>query len=144
VCRYCTLCDEKQLSLIGSRHGRKITHQKTFKFTVLVVRSGSEAEVASRDSDVRYAPERWGNRPASLWIAEDFRSLQADGETRSVFTCPLPGVHSTGEAPLGPFRAFVGVCGCYFSVEHEAERRPSDVSSVVFLIAVNACRLLFC
>ncbi len=31
-------------------------------------------------------PDRWGNRPASLWIAEDFlgAALQADGETRSV------------------------------------------------------------
>src|SRR4051794_6814490 len=30
-------------------------------------------------------PKRWGNRPASLWIAEDFGCCaQADGETRSV------------------------------------------------------------
>src|SRR5262247_3831308 len=35
----------------------------------------------------RFTRERWGNRPASLWIAEDLgAALQADGETRSVVT----------------------------------------------------------
>src|SRR5262249_30104420 len=31
-------------------------------------------------------PERWGNRPTSLWIAEELgAALQADGETRSAY-----------------------------------------------------------
>src|SRR6516225_485861 len=35
-------------------------------------------------SHVRFTPNRWGNRPAFLWIAEDLgAALQADGETRS-------------------------------------------------------------
>src|SRR3954471_13308064 len=43
-------------------------------------------DLASR-IHVRNDAERWGNRPASLWIAEDFGCCaQADGETRSVVT----------------------------------------------------------
>jgi hypothetical protein len=33
---------------------------------------GSQATDLRWSRDVRYAPERWGNRPGSLWIAEDF------------------------------------------------------------------------
>jgi hypothetical protein len=31
-----------------------------------------EADMARSNRDVRITPERWGNRPANLWIAEDF------------------------------------------------------------------------
>src|SRR5262245_245404 len=30
------------------------------------------ANIARHQANVRFTPERWGNRPASLWIAEEF------------------------------------------------------------------------
>src|ERR1700751_2074093 len=49
---------------------------------------GETEKNSTRANLFRFDPERWGNRPASLWIAEDFWVLgfQADGETRSVVT----------------------------------------------------------
>jgi hypothetical protein len=32
----------------------------------------SLADIARYPADVRFTPERWGNRPALLWIGEDF------------------------------------------------------------------------
>src|SRR5262245_60879064 len=51
------------------------------------VRCGSDSDLNPYLRHDRFTPERWGNRPASLWIAEDLgAALQADGETRSVVT----------------------------------------------------------
>ena len=38
----------------------------------LNVRFGSKADICSAKRHVRFTPNRWGNRPALLWIAEDF------------------------------------------------------------------------
>ena len=62
---------------------------------------GSKADMATLIGYVRYTPNRWGNRPAALWIAEDLgAALQADGETRSAGERPQA---SEGEAQHGLF-----------------------------------------
>src|SRR5262249_31617824 len=33
---------------------------------------GSLADISQCNRNVRFTPERWGNRPAMLWVAEDF------------------------------------------------------------------------
>jgi hypothetical protein len=35
------------------------------------VRDGSKTEIAPRSPDFRSSPNRWGNRPALLWISEE-------------------------------------------------------------------------
>jgi hypothetical protein len=40
-------------------------------FNPAYVGSGSKADIAPSLDYVRFTPERWGNRPASLWIAEN-------------------------------------------------------------------------
>ena len=51
--------------------------------------------------NVRYASNRWGNRPAFLWKLKILgAALQADGETRSVVTASSIGRRS---AALDPF-----------------------------------------
>ena len=68
---------------------------------IIDVRSGSEADISLGPTDVCFTPERWGNRPASLWIAGRFWVLRFRLMVKRG-PCVRPQA-SEGEAQHGPF-----------------------------------------
>src|SRR5262245_3183079 len=64
-------------------------------------RNGSDSDLSRCLRHDRFTPGRWGNRPASLWIAEDFWVLRFRLMVkRGPWTRPQA---SEGEAQHGPF-----------------------------------------
>src|SRR5262249_55937642 len=51
---------------------RPIEHSALRDFELTYVGLGSAADITRLLSNVRFASKRWGNRPTSLWIAEEF------------------------------------------------------------------------
>ena len=68
---------------------------------------GGKADMAYCTAKCPLLTQRWGNRPALLWIAEDLgAALQADGETRSVCTASSIRRRSASHGPFCWIRRF--------------------------------------
>src|SRR5215472_7938971 len=64
------------LNCFESRRCRHTRDAALRDFDPTYVRFGSRADITRLLSNVRFTPERWGNRPASLWIAGRFGVLR--------------------------------------------------------------------